>query len=904
MIDLEPAKASSHRLEYVFVDSQSGEIHSRSEQVWYPLLNRVPLWATVQERLDSPDRVFVGRDFQTLVAKESTEESAVVPRQEGLVLLREGLTRQQQLDESYFKFPPASCECEHPKKYAIVLANDKRSEDFFVDAGSQIGGFFTRASTEDRIRNGGNVFKDFLAQSGFEVTTVIGKVSFTLDDLGRAFTAVRRKLRPCDILFVYVTAHGSDVGAGGFGYEIYRDLFASMPTNAKYLVLDACYAGNLIDRMNEGARVVSRTPTGINGFALTASDADTAANALFDATTFDAQGRRPLSSSNAFLTCMAAGTPFLDLPTCASDLDDLVADNNPLSAAFLTPDSDADGVPDDLEIAFGLDRQNNDTDGDGVCDGIEVAFSPFGNGGNSLIKTIRLTQTTPPSASVNSPFSFRFRTIDEVGLEDFDDGLTDPSLERLLFNDRPVAIDNPYGYGHRSGFSLKSGILPPGLRLEQNGTLSGTPLEKGEFVFAVNYLDPMGRLADFTVTLVVVGSTQPVALIQVTTHLDGNIRDNDISIREAVMLANGTLPLGSLRVDPDPSDRVAEGEVRWVSGNPGEDSTEIDFRTSQDFVINSPIVVTANDLTIKSYFEVLRGGEGPVLEFRGRNANMSNIISVEVQSGPGLVIGGEGNQIGSPRNHVSRPVFFVRGGGSGSGIIVTGRGNVVGGAIIDGFERGLHLTDGASSNRLRHFRLVNNEHGLVIDGEAHSNQVLDTFSGYQLDWESRSYEILEQSNRGYGVVIEGGAKNNLLDTCGVAANLQGGVLLAGTGTSGNELVDCYIGEDQSFRLAAQRMASPNQGHGVTIQDGASDNLVREGIIGSNEGHGVLITGQETSGNLIGQWGCRPIGLNNSLDEPSYDAIRVEGGASLNRFAVCITDSPGNGIHITGPGRWN
>ena len=424
------------------------------------------------------------------------------------------------------------------------------------------------------------------------MTSIIGARDYTTENVGNAFSTVRKKLRPCDLLFVYVTSHGSRIGAGktGFAYGNYRDLFASMPTSAKYMVFDSCYSGNIIDRMNEGAVLRGLNSFGFNGFVLTSTDSDNSANALFYAKTFDSNGRRPLAFSNAFLTSMASGTPFLQIPARSKQLDSLVAESNPLSATLTVSDSDRDGVPDEVEIFLLMDPGNSDSDGDGVCDGIELGHAPFSESGNLIIKLRGLNESAPASGAVNSAYTFRFRTGDEVLIGQYLEELEpnelasfNPSEEFVLFNNRPVAQDNPYGYGPNSGWSLKSGKLPSGLQIAQNGTLSGVPVEAGEFNFTLAFMDPIGRTAELSTSVVIRGALEPASSIRVTTHLDGNTRDNELTLREAIMLANGDLKLSDLKRDPDPSDRIAEGELRWVTGDPESSPLEIDLKVSQDF---------------------------------------------------------------------------------------------------------------------------------------------------------------------------------------------------------------------------------------------------------------------------------------------------------------------------------
>lgn len=58
-------------------------------------------------------------------------------------------------------------------------------------------------------------------------------------------------------------------------------------------------------------------------------------------------------------------------------------------------------------------------------------------------------------------------------------------------------------------WSFVSGSLPPGLTLNPDGSISGTPTTTGTFVFVVHVVDANGTFADITVSLRI-GEPQPV----------------------------------------------------------------------------------------------------------------------------------------------------------------------------------------------------------------------------------------------------------------------------------------------------------------------------------------------------------------------------------------------------------
>jgi hypothetical protein len=117
------------------------------------------------------------------------------------------------------------------------------------------------------------------------------------------------------------------------------------------------------------------------------------------------------------------------------------------------PDADDDGLLDEEEEELGTDVNNPDTDGDGVSDGEE-----FARGSNPLNRFDRpvLIEAVVPTATLGCPFYGTVRG--GYGLP-------------------------PYRW------SVRNGMLPPGLTLTADGAITGTPTMIGRFACQIEVCD-------------------------------------------------------------------------------------------------------------------------------------------------------------------------------------------------------------------------------------------------------------------------------------------------------------------------------------------------------------------------------------------------------------------------------
>lgn len=84
--------------------------------------------------------------------------------------------------------------------------------------------------------------------------------------------------------------------------------------------------------------------------------------------------------------------------------------------------------------------------------------------------------------------------------------------------------------GRRGVWTLRSGQLPPGLALDADGTVGGTPSTAGSRSFTVRFTDVQGRTADNTVSVTVVSETPPEPADTFQTGYRGLMYRNHVSV--------------------------------------------------------------------------------------------------------------------------------------------------------------------------------------------------------------------------------------------------------------------------------------------------------------------------------------------------------------------------------------
>jgi hypothetical protein len=137
----------------------------------------------------------------------------------------------------------------------------------------------------------------------------------------------------------------------------------------------------------------------------------------------------------------------------------VVSNMNALTTADgrVIPDSDADGISDELELQYGTDPSRRDTDGDGITDKTEL-----------LLSTVGLDPFVPDDPGTCAPIDPALRTT----LDTDGDGLTDCEeallrLDATLFDTDADGIPDPLELIAGTNFLLDDGL--------SDGDFDGTP---------------------------------------------------------------------------------------------------------------------------------------------------------------------------------------------------------------------------------------------------------------------------------------------------------------------------------------------------------------------------------------------------------------------------------------------
>ncbi len=329
--------------------------------------------------------------------------------------------------------------------------------------------------------------------------------------------------------------------------------------------------------------------------------------------------------------------------------------------------------------------------------------------------------------------------------------------------------------------------------------------------------------------------------------------------------------------------------------------------------IGGTTTAAANVISGNSYYGVDiegAGTTGNVVEGNFIGAGAAGISAVPNAFGVSIGSGAATNTIGGTTVAAANLIS----GNSGFGVVISGTGTS--GNVVEGNFIGSNAA--ASTN------LGNNNDGVYINGGATTNTIGGTTAaaanviaanlqyGVQIDGSGTSDNVVEGNfigtnsagnssigNHNDGVFISDGATTNTIGgTTAAAANVisentANGVGIYASGTSSNVVEGNFIGTN-----AGGTIALGNGNDGVYINNAATGNTVDGGnLISGNVKAGVQIDGIGTTGNIVEN---NLIGVNvaDSAALPNGVDIQVSGGASTNTITANTQLASGNWTELS------
>jgi hypothetical protein len=383
--------------------------------------------------------------------------------------------------------------------------------------------------------------------------------------------------------------------------------------------------------------------------------------------------------------------------------------------------------------------------------------------------------------------------------------------------------------------------------------------------------------------------------IAVDSTADTDTRDGMVTLREAIMLANGELAAADL----NPS------EANNVSGEPGAESADTIVFHPEVFPADAPATISlaATLPTLAAGSDTVDGAEAGVIVDGGNlgfncfeiDSEDNTITGLQIQNcRTGIVLGmaARNNMIGGSaedeRNVISS--------NDAVGIRVDGIANVIQGNYIGtdasgtmsrpNRMEGIWVAPGAEDNLIGgsnpgEGNLIsgNSLFGVSISGlGAKGNMIKGNYIG--VDVTGR----VALKNR-YGVVLDNSAQSNIIggsvsgETNVISGNQSAGVLIRGSGTNDNLIVGNLIGTDSS---GSERLGN---GNGIWLLEGPQGNTIGgtsdgEGNVITNSGiYAILVEDADTTGNSI---------RGNSIYSNSRGSIMSEDGGNMDLAPPTIT----------------
>lgn len=289
------------------------------------------------------------------------------------------------------------------------------------------------------------------------------------------------------------------------------------------------------------------------------------------------------------------------------------------------------------------------------------------------------------------------------------------------------------------------------------------------------------------------------ATLVVNSVADVDERDDELTLREAILLATGELSI----------DELTEQEKENVEGTPGAESSDTVTFNLELFDESEPATISLGSTlpALGTGGDIVYGGGGVIIE------SLSNFDCFLVQSD----------------------------------------GNVIAGLQINQCDTAITLSHDSDRNTIGAYGtyggnvLSNNYVGIEIRGSVNAVQ------GNLIGTDASGTEAAP--NTAEGIWVAPGATDNLIGGGTpearnvISGNALFGISIDGVGTTGNFIIGNYIGVDITGQV------SLGNKYGITIQSGAQGNVVggkgaeEANVIAANN-TGVLIRGPETTGNTV------------------------------------------------------
>jgi len=349
-------------------------------------------------------------------------------------------------------------------------------------------------------------------------------------------------------------------------------VFTLLQPRNKYLFIEACYSGSIIDRMITWSEE-DRFPGFLNLQVVTAAAADRLAT--------------PIVFTAALLRNLVDWEPIsiedwvLALHTDARVVVEanILLRGHPQHQVFTAEDQDWDGLADNLEVIYRTDYEDPDSDDDEVCDSIEqLPYLPIGSGNRGLLDAGAAIpwehqQRVPvgvfdahwpylPTKLPQGPIMARNHGSPPVGYT-----LTGAEIPYRF----PIRLEPDRHHGSDITMKVVTGSLPPGLSIDPNPlAIAGAPTEAGTWDFTVELEDERGAFtqSELSISVEEKDLTDGNGVIQITRCELEEVHtpDDDITIGEALLLARGDLVPAQLQ--PYVSEEEL-GERRLVTGEVG-----------------------------------------------------------------------------------------------------------------------------------------------------------------------------------------------------------------------------------------------------------------------------------------------------------------------------------------------